>query len=94
MLGDCTGHTGATAIVDEVMTVGVHFAEVKLHSGSQMAFGVALSSYEPPEADLPSEPDAQEGEIGGGNGDWRQVAGVHRVSQPNEPYQSYGCIQA
>ncbi len=76
MRDECAGTcaTGATAVADEIMFAGVHFAEIKLHTGSQMTFGVVLPTYEPPDADLPSEPDAQEGEGGGTNGDWRQPA--------------------
>ena len=80
-------HTGATAIVGEVMTgPGVHFAEVLLLHGSQTTFGVVHPAYDPPDADIPSEPDAQEGERGGANGDWRQAAGgAHaRRSQTEE----------
>lgn len=75
MRGECAGTSGATAMVDEIMVAGIHFAEIKLHSGSQMTFGVVLPTYAPPDTDLPSEPDAQEGEEGGTNGDWRQAAG-------------------
>ena len=74
--------TGATAIVMEpIMVAGVHFCEFKLLSGTQMAFGVVRPTYEPAEADLPSEPDAQEVEAGGANGDWRQAVGGKLVSQ-------------
>ena len=75
MRDECTDHTGATAIVGEVMTVGVHFAEVVLLQGSQMTFGVVRPTYDPPDVDMPSDPDAQEDERGGANGDWRQAAG-------------------
>eukprot|EP01043_Picozoa_sp_COSAG02_P000630 COSAG02_NODE_12_length_58022_cov_242.077379_13_plen_487_part_00 len=79
MRDECAGTTGATAMVDEIMFAGVHFAEFQLHSGSQMTFGVVLPTYEPPDADLPSEPDAQEREDGI-NGDWRQGGSDHTLT--------------
>ena len=65
-------HVGAAAIVNEIMTAGAHFAELQLHSGSQMTFGVVLPTYEPPDVDL--EPDTKEGDVGGASGCRRPAA--------------------